>query len=450
MAEFINTIEVLGDDVVRDSIIDRTITEFKDNNVTSLGEGSFYGCSFLKEIDCPNVTSFKGTTFQQCSALETIRLPELLSLPGSFDSILFNGCTSLKRLYLPKVSEIITNKLRNLPTLEYVDLTEVQKIGAYAMCGTNLQTLILRNVNQKVELKDITAFSYIDESSGIAQGTGYIYVPGSLVVSYTSATNWSTYADQFRSILEEDTEAMNAIIDGTLVDYENNTIEYIPPFAFNGYQELKSLKSTSLLKIGNKSFYGCSALEEVDLPNVTEIGDAQYPGRSFEGCTSLRSVSLPSLTTLGGRNTFAKCTNLQEISLPNLTTQTGGYDFVDTSIVSIELPKLTRLMNGTFMSCKSLKMVDLHAVTSIQGPFEYCTSLEALIIRTPTICTWEFTWGLPPTVMVDGTGYIYVPKALIEDYKVANNWSTYAAQFRALEDYTVDGTTTGALDETKI
>jgi len=49
-----------------------------------------------------------------------------------------------------------------------------------------------------------------------------------------------------------------------------------------------------------------------------------------------------------------------------------------------------------------------------------------------------------------GIGYIYVPAALIEEYKSATNWSTYATQFRALEDYTVDGTITGELDETKI
>ena len=32
-------------------------------------------------------------------------------------------------------------------------------------------------------------------------------------------------------------------------------------------------------------------------------------------------------------------------------------------------------------------------------------------------------------------GYIYVPKALLEDYKVATNWSVYADKFRAIEDY---------------
>jgi hypothetical protein len=35
----------------------------------------------------------------------------------------------------------------------------------------------------------------------------------------------------------------------------------------------------------------------------------------------------------------------------------------------------------------------------------------------------------------DGTGYIYVPSALVETYKTASNWVTYAAQIRAIEDY---------------
>ena len=54
------------------------------------------------------------------------------------------------------------------------------------------------------------------------------------------------------------------------------------------------------------------------------------------------------------------------------------------------------------------------------------------------------------TPITFGTGYIYAPRALVDSYKAATNWSTYADQICALEDYTVDGTTTGALDETKI
>ena len=77
--------------------------------------------------------------------------------------------------------------------------------------------------------------------------------------------------------------------------------------------------------------------------------------------------------------------------------------------------------------------------------------MTAFILRSETkICSITHTSVFTKTPIESGTGYIYVPKALIEDYKVTTNWSVYASQFRALEDYTVDGTTTGELDETKI
>ena len=66
------------------------------------------------------------------------------------------------------------------------------------------------------------------------------------------------------------------------------------------------------------------------------------------------------------------------------------------------------------------------------------------------MATLSNTNAFSSTPIASGTGYIYVPRALVDSYKAASKWSTYANQFRALEDYTVDGTTTGALDETKI
>lgn len=32
-------------------------------------------------------------------------------------------------------------------------------------------------------------------------------------------------------------------------------------------------------------------------------------------------------------------------------------------------------------------------------------------------------------------GYIYVPDALVDSYKAATNWSTYASQIRPLSEY---------------
>jgi hypothetical protein len=46
--------------------------------------------------------------------------------------------------------------------------------------------------------------------------------------------------------------------------------------------------------------------------------------------------------------------------------------------------------------------------------------------------------------------FIYVPRSMCDTLKSATNWSTYASQIRALEDYTIDGTVDGELDESKI
>jgi hypothetical protein len=83
--------------------------------------------------------------------------------------------------------------------------------------------------------------------------------------------------------------------------------------------------------------------------------------------------------------------------------------------------------------------------------FYECKALIALVLReTSAVCTVSSSGIFGSTPIANGAGYIYVPAALVDSYKAATNWSAFAAQFRALEDYTVDGTTTGALDEAKI
>ena len=101
---------------------------------------------------------------------------------------------------------------------------------------------------------------------------------------------------------------------------------------------------------------------------------------------------------------------------------------------------------------RSITEISDNHITSIGGSaFRGCRGLTTLILRnTEKVCTLLNTSALSSTKIASGTGYIYVPAALIDSYKAASNWSTFAAQFRALEDYTVDGTTTGALDEAKI
>jgi hypothetical protein len=98
-----------------------------------------------------------------------------------------------------------------------------------------------------------------------------------------------------------------------------------------------------------------------------------------------------------------------------------------------------------------IQVLDFPALTNIDRyALSWAENLHTLILRGNVVCTLVATNGIEWTKIAIGTGYIYVPAALKAQYTQATNWSTYAAQFRALEDYTVDGTIWGDLDPNKI
>lgn len=108
------------------------------------------------------------------------------------------------------------------------------------------------------------------------------------------------------------------------------------------------------------------------------------------------------------------------------------------------MPKAIEIGNYAFENCTNLTMVDLGSCISIGSTnysyssrvFYECTNLVTLILRSPKKCTLisdnDVFYNTP---IASGTGYIYVPSALLDSYKTDSIWSTYATQFRAIEDY---------------
>lgn len=216
MSDFINTIDVLGDDVVAGSIIDRSITEFKDNLVSNVGDYAFRSASSLSAVDLPNATSIGDYAFYYCKALTTADFPLVTSLGSyafcqctalttadfpavtSIFSNAFDGCSSLATVDFPLVTSISSYAFRYCSKLTTVDFPAVTNIENYAFYNClMLKALVLRS-ETLCPLKN----TYTLESTPIANGTGYVYVPDALVDSYKAATNWSTYADQIRPLSE--------------------------------------------------------------------------------------------------------------------------------------------------------------------------------------------------------------------------------------------------------
>ena len=74
------------------------------------------------------------------------------------------------------------------------------------------------------------------------------------------------------------------------------------------------------------------------------------------------------------------------------------------------------------MHCSSLKIVDLHETAEIGvSAFDGCTNLEALILRSVTLCNVDVS-ALLGTKLFDSSGiptgesFVYVPASLVDSY----------------------------------
>lgn len=183
-------------------------------------------------------------------------------------------------------------------------------------------------------------------------------------------------------------EEIEALIKRTITSYSNDTIT----------------------SIGAYAFHSCTKLTNVNLPKVTTIG-----ANSFNGCSGLTSINIPLVTSINTQ-TFYNCDSLTTFVLPSLKTVAAQ----------------------SIRHCGLLSRVDLGVCTSIAAlSFDACTSLKTLIIRTSSVCTLANTSALSGTKIASGTGYIYVPDTLVEKYKSATNWSTYATQIKPLSELVV-------------
>lgn len=234
-----------------------------------------------------------------------------------------------------------------------------------------------------------------------------------------------------------DQTAINSILMRTVKSFSSDTLTSLGPYAFCGCKNLTTVNLPNLTDVaGTYAFYGCTSLESIDLPNANfSMGSS----RAFYGCTSLQSANLPQLTSLEFKsNAFFNCSSLKTVNLP-LLTALGTQSFTGcSSLEEISLPSFDGTVYAQeFKDCTSLRKADFGGKANFtkNQAFLNCSALEAVILRGTTVGTLANTNNFEGSTIESGTGYIYVPAALIEEYKEADNWSTFASQFRAIEDY---------------
>lgn len=244
----------------------------------------------------------------------------------------------------------------------------------------------------------------------------------------------------------------NALIERSITNYYNDHVTSMGDGAFAYCYDLTSISLPAVTTISNAAFIGCTSLTGVNIPSATSIGASSFNGctsltrvslskvagnigsNAFYRCGNLVSIDIPLVTNIDGHSAFNQCTSLTRISFPLVTSVLGANAFSQcTSLVDVSLPLVTSIGVNAFMSCPFTRL-DLPACKSIGNYALRQTNLSTLILRNTEQVATLGTRVFDNTPIASGTGYIYVPDELVDGYKSATNWSTYANQIKPLSE----------------
>ena len=241
-------------------------------------------------------------------------------------------------------------------------------------------------------------------------------------------TPFRQYVDIINSDSGDNSETTDSFLDGTITEISSDTCASLGNSSLRDLSVLKKIDCPNVTYIGRYTCYSCESLETVNCPKAETIA---YYAFAFSGITT---ADFPSATMIEER-AFSQCTNLTSVNFPALET-IGDLSLFQCAFATAQFPTVKTVGKSGFRENENLTTVDLSSVESLGDYCFYkCSSLTTLIIRSSSVPTLGSYSPFYETPIVGGTGFIYVPSSLIDSYKAASNWSTYAAQFRAIEDY---------------
>ena len=108
------------------------------------------------------------------------------------------------------------------------------------------------------------------------------------------------------------------------------------------------------------------------------------------------------------------------------------------SLITINGDNVETLEGSAFNDCRYLETAVFSKLTTIENyALAYCGQYKTnvrFIFRNNAVCTLKSTSVFNGSAIARGTGYIYVPDDLVNSYKTATNWSTYARQIKPLSE----------------
>lgn len=196
---------------------------------------------------------------------------------------------------------------------------------------------------------------------------------------------------------------------------------------------------STVTKIGDYAFCGCSNLSHISFPNAEIIGTS-----AFAYCSKIVSVYLPMASSVGNY-AFGYCRMLDSVNFPEATSFAYGVLNYCSALTNVSLPKLRTLGNYTFAGCSNLTSLSFPMLTQIlSSAFSGCRNLSSLTLGASLVCALNNSNAFNSTPYVgyssyfSGTPYIFVPGNLLKSYRSAINWSYFSNYFAALNSWLGD------------
>lgn len=223
-------------------------------------------------------------------------------------------------------------------------------------------------------------------------------------------------------------------------------------YTFAEYTSLTKITIPNYMtSLDEYAFYCCYSLQCVIIPN----GSSKMPSQMFAYCRSLVYISIPNSVLSFGQQVLYCCYALRNITIPNGVPSLPYYALnACSSLRTATIPNSVTKIDS-FKDCRCLAHITIprSVTTMTSSGFENCYGLTNVSIRggissLPSrafyqcygVGYYDFSrYTEVPTLSstnafdVGNYGYMmgrvfYVPMALLDEWKAATNWSSFASQ----------------------
>lgn len=383
------------------------------STIETIGDNAFKNNDQIEEVQAEGVKDIGSQAFENCSSLEQVKFGKDVKSMGEK---VFNNCglvdvMAVKSATPPAITARTFEGLGRMSTNAPAKV-KAKYAARKATSATGQKSVSLEVPDEHIskylaaQYWNLFTFEYIGEHGGIVEsdqaydGLYVLYSDGTMIISASAPTDPQNINVGFTISSNAKSKVKRIEIQGTLekLGHQFNDCPNLEEVVLSGginslngtFNNCPKLKTINLENVqylkshqqGNKvipCFGGCTALQEVNIPDVLEIGD-----NCFKGCTGLTNVALGGEAEVG-MEAFSGCTSLKRIALGNAKLNGALQAFQGCTALEEMTYSGTRMPAEIFKGCTALHKINLGgSLKDILSEAFANTSIDSIYVQCPT------------------------------------------------------------------